>query len=141
MNTRHVTDHGIHHRTGRLAAHAGVAAPALAMLGPAHADSGPDVINPNSNAYGRSFQEWTAEWWQAMLSIPTPANPLTDTWVSRFLGAGAARSAALFAKSMRLGSALSASAVAASKGDPIWIERTIPELQGPMHWRESRREP
>jgi hypothetical protein len=68
-----------HHGTGCFAAYASTTALALAMLGAAHADSGPGVINPNSNSYGQSFREWTAEWWQSMLSIPTPANPLTDT--------------------------------------------------------------
>ena len=62
----------------RVATCAGVVALAIATLGSAYAKSGPNEFNPGSEPYGRTFGEWTAEWWQLMFSIPTPDNPLTD---------------------------------------------------------------
>jgi len=68
-----------HHRKRRLAACVTAAALALVTLGvAAHANADPGVFNPGSQPFGASFEEWTAEWWQLMLSIPTPDNPLTD---------------------------------------------------------------
>jgi hypothetical protein len=69
-----------HHRKRRLAACITAAAMSLVTLGgSAHANAAPGAFNPDSQPYGTSFEEWTAEWWQSMLSIPTPDNPLTDT--------------------------------------------------------------
>jgi hypothetical protein len=36
------------------------------------------VLPVNSNSHGRSYGEWSAAWWQWVLSIPTPVNPLLD---------------------------------------------------------------
>jgi len=32
-----------------------------------------------SQPFGTSYEDWTAEWWQWLLSIPTPDNPAVDT--------------------------------------------------------------
>lgn len=37
------------------------------------------VINPDAVAYGRTNSEWSAEWWQWALSIPSANHPLFDT--------------------------------------------------------------
>jgi hypothetical protein len=46
-------------------------------LGPASAQNlgNPGVLPPNSNAFGRSYAEWSAAWWQWLLSIPADTNP------------------------------------------------------------------
>jgi hypothetical protein len=41
--------------------------------------SGPDVFPPDAIVFGRTYAEWSAEWWQWNLSIPIPANPPLDT--------------------------------------------------------------
>src|SRR5437762_10186792 len=35
----------------------------------------PGILPPNSNAFGRSYAEWSAAWWQWLLSIPADTNP------------------------------------------------------------------
>jgi len=37
------------------------------------------VVDPGSRAYGHTYGEWSARWWQYVLSIPVNRNPLTDT--------------------------------------------------------------
>lgn len=39
----------------------------------------PAVYSIDSKPYGVSYGEWTAKWWQWLLSTPQPNNPLTDT--------------------------------------------------------------
>ncbi len=39
---------------------------------------GPKVIKPNSVAYGRTYSEWSAAWWQWAFSIPVASHPLFD---------------------------------------------------------------
>jgi hypothetical protein len=39
----------------------------------------PGVLPPNTNAFGRSYGEWSAAWWQWLLSIPEATNPNLDT--------------------------------------------------------------
>jgi hypothetical protein len=41
-------------------------------------DSASKVFAPNSNALGKKFKDWSAEWWQFVLSIPAAENPLVD---------------------------------------------------------------
>lgn len=48
---------------------AGMAAEATA------GNANPAVAPPNSKAYGHSYGEWTAKWWEWWLSIPTPGHP------------------------------------------------------------------
>lgn len=38
-------------------------------------DSKPRVVPVDEEAYGRSYEEWSAAWWQWALSIPRPDNP------------------------------------------------------------------
>ncbi len=42
------------------------------------ANKNPGILPPNSSAYGKTFGEWTAAWWQWAISIPVPSNPLFD---------------------------------------------------------------
>jgi hypothetical protein len=36
------------------------------------------VIPPNASAFGKSYGQWSAEWWRYVYSIPVPNNPLFD---------------------------------------------------------------
>ena len=48
----------------------------LGAAGPAMAkNSNPRVIPPGSNAYGKSYAEWSAELWKWFLKIPTADHP------------------------------------------------------------------
>lgn len=38
----------------------------------------PLTFAPDSSPLGKSFAKWTAEWWQFMISIPIPNNPILD---------------------------------------------------------------
>lgn len=38
----------------------------------------PRVLPPQSHAFGKTYGEWSAAWWQWVLAIPTPTNPFTD---------------------------------------------------------------
>lgn len=37
------------------------------------------IIPVNANAYGNAYGEWSARWWQWLLSIPNATNPNLDT--------------------------------------------------------------
>src|SRR5215813_3629774 len=37
------------------------------------------IIDVNDNAYGNTYGEWSARWWQWLLSIPDATNPNLDT--------------------------------------------------------------
>jgi hypothetical protein len=39
----------------------------------------PRVLPPHSNPYGNTYGEWSARWWQWLLSIPAATNPNLDT--------------------------------------------------------------
>jgi len=43
----------------------------------ARGNANPGVLPPNSRVQGLTYGEWSARWWQYVLSIPTPQNPLT----------------------------------------------------------------
>lgn len=43
------------------------------------ANPNPRVLPPKSDAYGMTYGEWSARWWQWAISLPTDHNPLTDT--------------------------------------------------------------
>lgn len=45
-------------------------------IGTALADS-PEFA-PNSKPFGKTFREWSAEWWQFVLSFPASENPIGD---------------------------------------------------------------
>lgn len=48
-----------------------------AVIAYARANAGPGIVSPNSKVQGLTYGEWSAKWWQYVLSIPTPENPLT----------------------------------------------------------------
>ena len=41
-------------------------------------NSNPDVIPLNANAYGKTYGEWSANWWQWAYSLPVNKNPFFD---------------------------------------------------------------
>jgi hypothetical protein len=47
-------------------------------IAPAHANQDEEIIPVNANAYGNTYGEWSAEWWQWLQSIPKTVNPLLD---------------------------------------------------------------
>jgi hypothetical protein len=42
------------------------------------AQGNPGVLPPNSHAFGKTYGEWSAAWWEYVLNIPTPTNPVLD---------------------------------------------------------------
>lgn len=45
-----------------------------------HGSTGnPGVLPPNSSAFGKTYGEWSAEWWQWLYSLPADQNPLFET--------------------------------------------------------------
>jgi hypothetical protein len=38
----------------------------------------PEIVQPNSNEFGNAYGEWSARWWQWLLSIPDAKNPNLD---------------------------------------------------------------
>lgn len=56
----------------------------LGGISPAFADGGrgnagnPGIFPPQSQPYGKSYNEWVVNWWQWVLSIPADRNPLID---------------------------------------------------------------
>ncbi len=38
----------------------------------------PGVLPPNSRAFGKTYGEWGAKWWQWVFSVPAPINPNLD---------------------------------------------------------------
>jgi hypothetical protein len=51
---------------------------AVAVTTQALAQSPPEFYSPDQSAFGRKMNEWSAQWWQYVLSIPTDFNPLLD---------------------------------------------------------------
>jgi len=37
------------------------------------------TYKPEENPFGKTWEEWTAEWWKWSLSLPKDQNPITDT--------------------------------------------------------------
>jgi hypothetical protein len=52
-----------------------------AIVGTGRADSPPpqNIVPVDTNAYGNSYGEWGAQWWQWAYSIPAATNPILDT--------------------------------------------------------------
>src|SRR5262245_2257965 len=50
---------------------------ALAGAAPARGDDSV-ILPPDSAPFGKSYGQWSAAWWQQMLPIPVPKNPLLD---------------------------------------------------------------
>jgi hypothetical protein len=56
---------------------AGIVFALLMRIAPALADD--EIIPLNENAYGNTYGEWSAQWWQWLQSIPKAVHPLADT--------------------------------------------------------------
>jgi hypothetical protein len=56
----------------------GLMVSATIPLTQASSNPNPGVLPPNSKPYGKSYGEWSAKWWQWVLSIPEPHNPNDD---------------------------------------------------------------
>lgn len=41
-------------------------------------NTNPQVLPPQARAFGKTYGEWAAAWWQWALSIPAAENPVTD---------------------------------------------------------------
>jgi hypothetical protein len=55
---------------------------ALALLGSTMAfarNANPGVLPPNSHAFGKTYGEWSAKWWQWAVNIPASNSPIVDT--------------------------------------------------------------
>ncbi|MFO0794095.1 MAG: hypothetical protein U0586_08515 [Candidatus Brocadiaceae bacterium] len=37
------------------------------------------AYSPSDSVYGMTYGDWSAAWWQYVLSIPTDTNPVLDT--------------------------------------------------------------
>lgn len=63
-----------------LAIVAGLLAGVLAQNAPtaAAAERAPGTVPPEAMAYGMSYGQWSAAWWQHVLGIPRDSNPLHD---------------------------------------------------------------
>lgn len=61
-----------------IAALATPSAQAQSLSGKAEGWWFPRVIDPDAVAYGRTYSEWSAEWWQWAGSIPVAQHPLFD---------------------------------------------------------------
>jgi hypothetical protein len=52
----------------------------ISMCQPALADAtNSGVYSTDSKPFGTPYADWTAKWWQWLVSIPTPSNPVNDT--------------------------------------------------------------
>ena len=51
----------------------------VAFAGPVAARSiNPGVVDPNDDAYGKSYEDWSVAWWQWVSSLPPTDHPLFD---------------------------------------------------------------
>ena len=50
-------------------------------------DANSKILPPKSHPYGKTYGEWSAEWWQWALGIPVAQNPVTDT-TGQYAGVG-----------------------------------------------------
>ena len=51
-------------------------------------DVNPGVYPVNSEIYGKTYGEWSEEWWKWILSIPESSNPLFDDGSGKFCAEG-----------------------------------------------------
>jgi hypothetical protein len=42
-------------------------------------NTNPTILPPNTVLFGKSYGDWSAEWWRWALSIPAATNPVADT--------------------------------------------------------------
>ena len=57
-----------------------VVAPLVAAAG----NPNPGVVPVNSNFHGKTYGDWSADWWKWVLSIPADRNPLYDDGTGKF---------------------------------------------------------
>ncbi|OEU41428.1 hypothetical protein BGV40_14985 [Methanosarcina sp. Ant1] len=56
----------------------------LAPLVAAAGNPNPGVVPVNSNFHGKTYGDWSADWWKWALSIPADRNPLYDDGTGKF---------------------------------------------------------
>jgi hypothetical protein len=69
------------HASRRVAAVVGIVSALAVVLAVPRAfarDQERPVVPPEVNVFGRTYGEWSATWWQWLLSIPAPTNPTLD---------------------------------------------------------------
>ncbi len=57
----------------------GLTAVAMTPVARADDDRNPRIFPRDAAPYGNTYGEWSARWWQWLLSVPTPKNPNLDT--------------------------------------------------------------
>lgn len=67
------------YRRSLLAVVAAVFAVALLPATSLSGNPNPGVLPPQSEAFGMTYAEWSAKWWQWAVSMPLDHNPLADT--------------------------------------------------------------
>src|SRR5260370_7509311 len=45
----------------------------------ARADESPGIFPPEAHPFGQSYADWSARWWEWLISIPAATNPLLDS--------------------------------------------------------------
>jgi hypothetical protein len=73
--------HDSPHTRRRVAAVVGIVSALAVVLAIPRAfarDQERPVVPPEVNVFGRTYGEWSATWWQWLLSIPAPTNPMLD---------------------------------------------------------------
>jgi hypothetical protein len=58
---------------------AGLTIAGTTLVVPSASGANVEVVPRDSNAYGNTYSEWSARWWQWVLSIPAATNPNLDT--------------------------------------------------------------
>ena len=53
--------------------------PNLSSAGGSGGQANPGVLPPNSSAFGKTYGEWSAEFWKWLFSLPVDHNPVFDT--------------------------------------------------------------
>src|SRR5207245_2293718 len=57
----------------------GLMVPTTMRFAQAGDNQNPGVFPPDALVFGKTYGEWSAEWWQWNFSIPVPSNPTFDT--------------------------------------------------------------
>jgi hypothetical protein len=62
------------------------AGPAVSAAAPTahHGNDNPGILPVNSHAFGASYSQWSARWWQYAYSVPAAQNPFLDTTGANF---------------------------------------------------------
>jgi len=80
-STKHSSSTGIKRawKPALIAAIVAICATAAPVLAGAGNQGNPGIIPPHAKFRGKTYGEWSAEWWRWALSLPTTAHPLLDT--------------------------------------------------------------